>query len=275
MLYKGQPVYLSNILSELFFLQNFRENIMGISWTLAIEEHFYFFLIACAFLGVRKNLLANGKIVWRFCLSILLLCLFARLVLNIRLPFDESTHFFPTYLRIDALMFGVLISWFYHFRPKEYAAFLKKNRHWIIGLSLIGLSLPFLFPVEHSIMNTIGLSLLYVSFGGLVCFTEKTVLFKHRVFEPLVYIGRYSYSIYLVHLLCGPPISNFFRQYIFTMPELEWLNKTLYFLSNIVVGILISLFIEQPFLRLRERYFPKKNEKHKALPSTLKPERVV
>jgi hypothetical protein len=59
------------------------------------------------------------------------------------------------------------------------------------------------------------------------------------------------------------------------MPELEWLNKTLYFLSNIVVGILISLFIEQPFLRLRERYFPKKNEKHKALPSTLKPERVV
>lgn len=255
--YKKQTIEPSRIFAELFFLQNFFNNIMGISWSLAIEEHFYFLLTFLAIIAVKKQWIQNGKIILRFCVFILVTCLFLRILLNFLYPFNERTHFFPTYLRMDSLMFGVLIAWFYHFEYRKYLHFISAYKYPIVLLIMLGVTLPFVFTVDNQIMNTVGLSFLYVAFGGILCFTERGTIFKASFFKPLVYIGRFSYSIYLIHLLFGPAVANLFRVNVFTNPDFEWINKSIYFLSNIAGGIFISLIVEQPFLKLRESYFPK------------------
>jgi peptidoglycan/LPS O-acetylase OafA/YrhL len=259
--YKGQPIEFPRVLAELFFVQNFFDNILGISWSLAIEEHFYFLLTFLAIIAVKKDWFSKKKIVLRFCIFILLVCLLLRIVVNSLYHFNEWTHLFPTYLRIDSLMLGVLISWFYHFEYRTYLAFIKKNKYLIVSLIVIGIAFPFLFTVDNPIMNTVGLSFLYVSFGGILCFTEKSTLLKSVFFKPFAYVGRYSYAIYLIHILLGPAVANFFRVHVFTTPGLEWINKSIYLLSNIAGGILLSLLVERPFLNMRDKYFPKRVSK--------------
>jgi peptidoglycan/LPS O-acetylase OafA/YrhL len=255
--YKHQPITLVRVVAELLFVQNFFENIMGISWSLAIEEHFYFLLIWLAIIAVKRQWIQNQKLVFRFCVFIFLGCLSARITINYLKPFNEWSHLFPTYLRIDSLMFGVFISWYYHFKYDRYLNFIKRYKHLIGILILTGLVFPFIFLVESPVMNTIGLSFLYIAFGGILCFTEGNKLFTDKFFRPLAYIGKYSYSIYLIHILVGPAVANFFRVHVFTSPGLEWVNKSIYLLSNVACGALISLVIEQPFLKLREKYFAK------------------
>lgn len=259
--YKGQPIEFSRVLTELFFVQNFFDNILGISWSLAIEEHFYFLLTLLAIIAVKKDWLPKKRIVLSFCVFVLLACLSLRIVVNSLYPFNEWTHLFPTYLRIDSLMFGVLISWFYHFEYRRYLNFINDNKYLVFLLIVTGIAFPFFFTVDNSIMNTVGLSFLYVSFGGILCFTEKSTLLKSVFFKPFAYIGKYSYAIYLIHILLGPAVANFFRVHIFATVGVEWINKSIYLLSNIAGGILLSLFVERPFLNMRDKYFPKRVSK--------------
>jgi peptidoglycan/LPS O-acetylase OafA/YrhL len=122
---------------------------------------------------------------------------------------------------------------------------------------MIGVVLPFIFTIDSPVMNTIGLSVLYIAFGGILCFTERSTLLKSEFFKPFAFVGKYSYAIYLVHMVLGPAVANFFRIHILTNPSLEWINKSICHLANIAGGILISFFIERPFLNMRDRYFPK------------------
>lgn len=260
-IYKGVDIQLSRVLAEFFFIQNFYENIIGISWTLAIEEHFYFLLVLLILISVRKGKLADKKLIIGAGLFILLICLGLRLFLSLTQPFNDWTHFFPTYLRIDSLVFGVLISWFYHFEHRSYRLMLEKKKPLVLLFIVVGLSMPFFFSYKHFIMNTIGLSLLYIAFGGVVCLVESSKRFQGKWLQPLIYVGRFSYPIYLVHLLFGPAVANAFRTYFFTTSALEWINDTINFLANIGIGIALSLLIEQPFLKIRDRYFPKSNKK--------------
>jgi len=260
-IYKGEEIMPERVLSELLFVQNFFPNIIGISWTLAIEEHFYFLLVFLIMICIKKGFLENEKVIVGTCIAILCICLALRVYLNIIQPFNDWTHFYPTYLRIDSLVFGMMISWFYHFRNSSYAAFLARQKIFLLAAIIAGLSLPFFFPYNHFVMNTIGLSLLYMAFGAIICMVQGSKAFQSKWLKPLAYVGRYSYSIYLVHLLCGPAVANAFRTYIFTSPNLEWLNDTINFLSNIGIGIALSLLIEQPFLKIRDKYFPKKGRK--------------
>jgi len=255
--YKQKPIELNQVLAELFFVQNFFDSIMGISWSLAIEEHFYFFLILLAIMAVKNDWIQKRRVVVNFCIFVLLACLSLRTVVNSLNPFNEWTHLFPTYLRIDSLIFGVLISWFYHFEFKTYLNFIRAKKYLLLLLTIIGIAFPFIFTIDSPIMNTVGLSFLYIAFGGILCFAERSNHLKSKFFKPLAFVGRYSYAIYLVHLILGPAAANFFRIHVFINPNLEWINKAIYLLSNMTGGILISFMVEQPFLKIRDRYFPK------------------
>lgn len=254
--YKGLAYTSGQLVSELLFVQNFFPGIIGISWTLAIEEHFYLFLVTLTAVSVRKHWLTNKKRMLWFCGLVFLCCLALRTGISFSQPFNEWTHFFPTYLRIDALMFGVLISWFFHFASLEYQQFISVHKWKVLGFSLFGLSLPFFLPVHHVFMNSAGLTILYLSFGGVLCLVLQLPLQAKGILWPFVYIGRYSYSIYLVHLIIGPGTANFFRQNIWDglpAPFYAFISFT----ANILTGIIVSLLVEQFFLRVRDRYLPK------------------
>jgi peptidoglycan/LPS O-acetylase OafA/YrhL len=77
------------------------------------------------------------------------------------------------------------------------------------------------------------------------------------LFNAIAWVGIYSYSIYLIHLKAGPILSNWFTNNIYNGAPYA-LIVFLYFSFNILVGYILSLIIEQPFLRLRDKYFPRR-----------------
>lgn len=262
--WKGIPVTTGALLAELFFFQNYHPGIIGISWSLAIEEHFYLLLALMLNLAAAHGYV-KGKAVPVVCILILLLCLAARALTNAWLPFSPYTHFFPTHLRIDSLTAGVLLSWCYHYRYEATKIFVR--RYYPVSLlAMAGALVPvFLMEAENEFMLVPGFTLLYIAFGtalaGGLFFQRRMerILAATRLqglYRVMAFIGRYSYAIYLVHMLAGPAISNLINQYFFrgTLAVVPvFLFKTA---ANIGTGVLLTWLIEKPALIWRDRYFP-------------------
>jgi len=257
--YKGFPITWQQILTELLFIQNFQLGIIGISWTLAIEEHFYLILLLFSKLAIRFNYITKQSAVLAFCTSILLFCLLFRLFLGYSQPFDEWSHFFPTYLRLDSLFSGVMISWVYHFKRNAFNDVVKSRSLLLILLVLCGPAMAIIYNLSEFPMFTFGLTLLYLSFGSLLCLLLFYRLPNNLAFKTIAFVGKHSYAIYLIHVLVGPGVANYFKVNLYNQAH-PYILAAVSFLANIVAGILISLSVESYFLRLREKYFPKANK---------------
>ena len=164
---------------------------------------------------------------------------------------DYQTYLYPTHLRIDGLMFGVLLSYYNRFRPRRY---LSGSLHGEVAgsLSLRRLSLLSTFPLENRNMHTWGLTVIYLAAGFLVA---KAIAFEGpgliRVMSGLLArIGIYSYSIYLWHTLFHSLLLHFH----FASPALSF---WCYFAGAILFGIAAAKLIEIPVLRFRDRVFPR------------------
>ncbi len=122
-------------------------------------------------------------------------------------------------------------------------------------LSLLFVLPAFILNSGSQFMVTIGFNLLHIAFafGILLLISEKgeRVLFGNaivrKISSAICYIGVYSYSIYLWHL----PVQNLLLRYI---PDLR-IEAALYMVISIFTGIVTSLAIEKPMLRLRDKYF--------------------
>jgi hypothetical protein len=76
-----------------------------------------------------------------------------------------------SHLRIDSLMFGVLISYYYHFKNNQTTNFVNKNKGLITFILVICLIwTPFMEPIDSFFVKTIGFTLVYLGFGLLLLF---------------------------------------------------------------------------------------------------------
>src|SRR5262249_47600918 len=120
-------------------------------------------------------------------------------------PVTEHNDQWPTHIRIDSLLFGVMLGYLHHFRPEV----LRRIAAVPIALFLTGLALVLpmaIFPFhEHIWIRTIGYTMLYVGYGAiLVAFLYSTHPLVERLSKTLLaraiaFVGIYSYSIYLWH----------------------------------------------------------------------------
>lgn len=252
-------------LSEIFFLQNYRNPVWGHTWSLAVEEHFYLMLAATLFfLFVKKAGSADPfRPMVRIFIAVASTLLLLRFLNFIWRPYAYHTHHYPTHLRIDSLLFGSLLAYFHHFHADATHALVNKHR---IGLGAFGMMAvlpPFLFIQEGMVINTFGFVLLYLGFGSLLLLSLhwegarlKEGLGKiDFIFRPVSVIGFYSYTIYLWHL----PVRDYAKKIL----DMAWrgsipypLEVVIYITGSIVVGIVASKMIEWPFLRLRNWLFP-------------------
>jgi peptidoglycan/LPS O-acetylase OafA/YrhL len=223
------------------FIQNYGAAVHGLTihtWSLAVEEHFYLMLpLALWFAGSRRRpfeMFAPAT-------GIVCLC-----VLGLRLAFDWHTPTDPyawmraTHLRIDSLLFGVLLGWMRHFRPALFARIASSRLAFLpLVTAVAGL---ILFPVESPFMRTIGFSINYLGFGALLMIVLDR---KPRAFlRPVSVVGENSYSIYLWHML-----------FAMLLPQtgMWWIA---YLAMSVGAGIALSGLVEIPVLRLRDRLFP-------------------
>ncbi|MHC4446894.1 MAG: acyltransferase family protein, partial [Planctomycetota bacterium] len=199
------PLLIKTVLSEVLFLQNYSYRFFEHSWSLAVEEHFYLALpLLLLYLSRRREgddpfrpLVAAFGLV-----AVTLLVL--RIVTAVRLPYSHLTHFYPTHLRFDSLLFGVLLSYFHHYRHEKVATIVRRGQ-WVGIVAATLLILPAVYlPPEHPFVHTAGFTCLYVGFGLILLISLHRTHPDRSGFETLgrglAGIGLYSYSIYLWHI---------------------------------------------------------------------------
>jgi peptidoglycan/LPS O-acetylase OafA/YrhL len=235
--------------SSWFFLQNYFTGakifiILGHTWSLAVEEHFYlifpFVLMALIAVFPKRD---PFRLIPALFLAIAASCLAFR---YFTLAPDHLA--WMTHMRIDALFAGVALGYFYHFR---WSVFEKLTGHYALAVAFV-LCLPAtLLDGRGRAMQTFGLTGLLVGFSFLVAWcvvrTPRT-LAGRALSKCTAKVGFYSYSIYLWHTIL---VDAFEFQ-----PSLSAAKFWLYIASTIVAGIAMAYLIETPYLALRERLFP-------------------
>lgn len=254
----GLYVSPSNYLVEALFLRNYFNGLWGHTWSLDVEEHFYLFLPLVVFLlhKFRKSF----KLLPAIFVVIAIACLILRLMADtsdVRPPISRY-EYFQTHLRIDSLMFGVLISYYYHFFPDRLAIFKRGRWLWLI-VSCI-LLIPSFIPEAAPLLQSARYTANYIAFGIILVLALDSPLLERfmatRIGSLLGYLGQHSYSTYLWHItviLAVERTANYFFPEAFNLVALNIVHTVFIFF----VGVLMAKIVEFPMLALRDRYFPR------------------
>lgn len=252
----GRPTSLSHLAAEAAFVQNYFPGLWNHTWSLAVEEHFYL-LIPCLVAAVARGrpgpdpfrpLVVGG-------LGLLALVLVLRWG-AVGAGSTACSGLARSHLRVDALGFGVLLSYLHHFHGGLLQAWVRPRRAFLGCLGVLMLTPAFLWPLERTPwLGHIGLTQFYVGSGLLLLATLQVPGAPGWVARKLAVVGAHSYSIYLWHmavLAYGLPL----LRRALPHPSGYALEMGIYLGASLAVGILAGRLIEIPALRLRDRWFP-------------------
>lgn len=279
LLLAGTPDWVG-IFSDLVFIQNYVLGwgyAYGASWSLAVEEHFYIML--CIFLWwviKKKPYLLEKKAAHNISgfevivLSIMALCLLFRVLQSVVFPMQEQTLLLTmTHTRIDSLLAGVLISYFYYFKTMQLRTWFKKYKYVLLKIALLGLSwTPFYEVNNFFFAKTIGLTSVYIACGILLLYflhtdnivSKLNMVFTHKVTNWISKIGYSSYSIYVIHILVINLVTQYAETLDYKAPTVVLFTVIL--LLSVFAGMIITNTIERYFLNIRDRYFPRIKTAH-------------
>ncbi|MCC5936939.1 MAG: acyltransferase [Lunatimonas sp.] len=266
---------LKGFLSDMLFVQNY---VIGwgyaypASWSLAVEEHFYVGLSLILWWGIKykttnrmhyEKQIKRGLTAERILCSILCTCLILRLASNLMFPDQDARHTTMTHLRMDSLIAGVFISYLYYFKRAKLVSVFYTYKKRLFALAGIGLIwTPFIDPIPSFFVKTIGFTLLYVSFGIILIYfitTPRVNEHINRIFGSVTVdliskIGYCSYSIYVIHTL-----ANYLSYEVYSNLNIAY-NHYIDFLlatsASVICGMLMTYYVEDYFLKIRNRYFP-------------------
>jgi peptidoglycan/LPS O-acetylase OafA/YrhL len=247
----------SAIVSEFLFVQNYGPAIWNHTWSLAVEEHFYLFLIALIF-ALQK--ICGGQKPFRLVPVIFgalaLGCLLLRLLTWWASPgFDAKAQFYPTHLRMDSLFCGVLLAYLHHQDAARFANFARRLR-WVLLTAGVALLAPaFCFELTTTpFIYTAGFTQFYLGSACLLAGMLGMEIPANFLTQAAACIGSHSYSIYLWHmpvLWWAMPLAARALKI-----QSDFTYATVYFLSATVCGIALAALVEFPILRLRDQLFP-------------------
>jgi peptidoglycan/LPS O-acetylase OafA/YrhL len=264
----SKPVEISRVLAEICFVQNYFLGLWQHTWSLAVEEHFYLMLPWILILFVRVNPRKADPFrhfpALFVVLALTVLCL-RWLTMYLRPEVRQMTHWFPTHLRIDALMFGVVCSYGFHF---HYEAFRRFMLRFGILMPLLGIALLatyFVLKCVSGLANyTLGVSSYYLGCGIVLSYLIVANPRGGPIFRWMAWLGAFSYSIYLWHVPVNVGLESLMQRFPDRLPYLVWVAVT--YLISLVVGVVMAKLVEYPVLRIRDRFFPSRSGTLHAVP---------
>jgi len=223
--------------------------ILGVTWSLAIEEQFYIVWP----LIVR---LTSAKSLKRICIAIIVSA-------NVFRGLLAFTHagWIPTYVstptRMDSLAVGAMVAiW----RIDSDRARLRRLFLPLMGATFILSVVEF---QTYGATNVFGYSILAFAFAALLELaldpsTRSSALLNNRA---LRFFGKYSYALYLVHPAILRATAGSLRWYGHTQPfgGQETVLMQIVFICFSIAGSIAAALIswhmlEKPFLRLKDRF---------------------
>lgn len=253
-----------SLASELLFVQNYFPGLWNHTWSLAVEEHFYLFLAAVVMILVYRGTRDHDPLaaIPKLFVGIAVACLVMRIVTTAVLPYHYTTHLFPTHLRIDSLMFGVLLAYSWHRNGLVRSDFVRERANALILGGVILLLPAFAFPVETTPwVSVIGVVGFYLGSGAILIGLLHRGLPGTGLVRMTAALGAYSYSIYLWHM----PVHQWLVPTALTAFPSSWqgnwaLYLVLYVTGSCLIGVAMAKLIEVPVLAIRERWFPSRSK---------------
>ena len=214
----------NNLWPAALFCTNYLPETIGVvghTWSLAIEEHFYIVLPFVLAWMTRRRLLNYLPLLY---VAVALLCGLARYLSHPGFA-DHATH-----CRIDSLLLGVLLCYWHEFKPRVFCRL--GNLPAALLLLVIAWSLP-----------------LGVALGDLAIAWGFALLLAwgidRNIKAPLLpSIGVYSYSIYLWQQPFAVAVHD---------NRVGLVEFFALLLGAILLGVFMSHLVELPMLRVRER----------------------
>jgi peptidoglycan/LPS O-acetylase OafA/YrhL len=248
----------AGLMAEVFFLQNYFSGMWSHTWSLAVEEHFYLAL-PIVLLGVgifTRSRRDPFRMLLPLAVAVFVGVPILRCLQSLAVPYRHETHLFPTHLRADALMAGVLLAYVFHYHRAGLERWLVGRRGMLLAAGVAWMAPAFLFDIESAwLLSTLGLSLFALGAVWLIAAGLRGE--DHAILGPLGLIGRRSYSIYLWHmpmLVWGLPLCE--KGAGFSVDA--GTRIAVYLAGSLGLGALMAWLIERPVSWLRDRWAPGK-----------------
>jgi peptidoglycan/LPS O-acetylase OafA/YrhL len=233
-------------------VQNYAGTSLNHTWSLAVEEHFYLVLpLLLLFLYRTPRLRKRIAPILIGC-CFLVLC--GRIVSVYLLHGGDPQ--WKTHARIDSLLFGVLLSWFFYTdRPR----FDRWIHHRLLLAIMMFAGLFFtLYEGRHTqLMWSFGYTFIYLAMGAILLlgYGYEGRVTRSFLYRAIAAIGVYSYGIYLWHLSVRDPLAAVCSH----LPAYGRWGALLVsqYLAAIILGVLTTKAVEFPMLRLRDRLIPR------------------
>jgi peptidoglycan/LPS O-acetylase OafA/YrhL len=244
-----------HLTAELLFAQNYFEGMWSHTWTLAIEEHFYIALPLLLFALRQLDKPTGPPFAWLpVCFAIIATsCLTVRYLAFTKEPFQVVPAIFYTHLQMDSLLFGVVISWLLRYGTlQQLSDRIPSWAFWIGGWALLH---PAYLRSDKDVwwMPVIGPLSFYCGAGLLLLAALRIRSTQSRLVRLIAFLGSCSYGIYLWHILINGLGMRAFAKLTGLYDARVYL--VVYPLAALITGWLSLIFIEQPCLRLREKWF--------------------
>jgi peptidoglycan/LPS O-acetylase OafA/YrhL len=175
----------------------------------------------------------------------------------------QAWIYYPTWTRLDPLVFGVALAAVEKFRPTWWKRLTSSAVWlWLPGLALIVYAL-WLGEGEYLIVASAiwQFPLLAIGFAALLVCAQSDRLPLRRVRIPgAAFIASIAYSAYLVQKLAIHAVAEFCRAHAIDLTSAAALIGVEVFVY--AVATVLFLLVERPFLQLRHRIVPRKISAH-------------
>lgn len=239
-----------------FLIDYSRNQAFSHAWSLCVEEHFY---LVFPLLAIRLARRPSTPTFLGLCVGLVLFGIALRGAVWLhdaaldppRNWFVEDIYY-PSWMRLDGLLVGVVLATLHVYRPQIWARFQARSTAFLIaGLATSALALCLFIDRTGLLANTVGWPLLSFGFGLLVVAgsSHRGLMSRWRL-PGASWIATISYSLYLSHKVAFHLVHEYIAP---STKEFGVLLFIVYALAALLLGAALHYLVERPFLRLRDR----------------------
>jgi peptidoglycan/LPS O-acetylase OafA/YrhL len=231
------------------------------TWSLAVEEHAYLLMVLCFAVAVHWKARMRSLFVFFVAVAV---CVSAMRLIT---AYKTGQIANMTHLRVDGIMYGVLLAILYHYAPEFFQRIQDCRWLWLGALAAallffrLDLKTWWAAAIAHDFANMFGVAL-------LMLLARRREGRKYTAAYRLVaWIGVYSYGIYLWHVSVLAPIQAI-KAYVpgWLMPVWLGLGPVV---AGTIAGVVATRLVEFPMLKLRDGWFPREVDSAVGIPAEL------
>ena len=250
---------------NIFNVQNyFIHTPIRLTWSLAVEEHFYLALAFVFWFVAKRSLISVKTFAWNLVGSAALSMGSRLIMLSNHVRWEAVS--IETHCRIETLALGVFLAAQFHLNRESFVRVAARRK--ILVCLLVGAGISWVICPSQTAFYTLSFGYWLYGIAAasailLICFPREGSLLQRSegawVYRAVAWIGTYSYGIYLWQAYFGHGLSLTIGKLCLDhhLGQIAVIASSItYALSAVLLGWISTVTIEKPSLRIRDKIFP-------------------